>query len=60
MLRCRGIDQYALAANHALHATARRSIANRHPKSASGVKLTTIDDETGVASVILWADRFEK
>ena len=35
-------------------------LVRQKPGSAKGVMFITIEDETGVANLILWADRFEK
>ena len=35
-------------------------LVRQKPGSAKGVMFITIEDETGVANLVLWADRFEK
>ena len=35
-------------------------LVRQRPDSAKGVMLITIEDETGVANLILWPNRFEK
>ncbi|WP_254070233.1 OB-fold nucleic acid binding domain-containing protein [Acidisphaera sp. L21] len=35
-------------------------LVGQKPGSAKGVMFITIEDETGVANLVLWADRFEK
>jgi len=35
-------------------------LVRQKPGSAKGVMFITVEDETGVANLILWADRFEK
>ena len=35
-------------------------LVRQKPGSAKGVMFITIEDETGVANLILWPDRFEK
>ena len=35
-------------------------LVRQKPGSAKGVMFITIEDETGIANLILWADRFEK
>ena len=35
-------------------------LVRQKPGSAKGVMFVTIEDETGIANLILWADRFEK
>ncbi len=35
-------------------------LVRQKPGSARGVLFITIEDETGVANLVLWADRFEK
>ncbi len=34
-------------------------LVRQKPGSAKGVMFVTIEDETGVANLVLWADRFE-
>ena len=35
-------------------------LVRQRPGSAKGVMFITVEDETGVANLVLWADRFEK
>ena len=35
-------------------------LVHQKPGSAKGVMFITIEDEAGVANLILWKDRFEK
>ena len=35
-------------------------LVRQKPGSAKGVMFITVEDETGIANLILWADRFEK
>jgi error-prone DNA polymerase len=62
-LRARGM----IACGDLLHARDGRKVVvpgivlvRQKPGSAKGIMFITIEDETGIANLVLWADRFEK